>query len=77
MLKIPAEDDRDTSSAIFTGISVQFSPCLAATSLLVFDRELWLTIQEGQEHRWQLTIDQIMTAVHGMLSTIPPHNSKQ
>jgi hypothetical protein len=41
MLKSPAEYERDISSAKFTAISLQVSPCFATRCLLVTARELW------------------------------------
>jgi hypothetical protein len=45
--------------------------------LLVFATELWWINQERLKLRWGHTTDQKIAAVHGMLCTIPPHNSNR
>jgi hypothetical protein len=77
MLKIPAEYERDISSAKFTAISCQVTRDSLLGVSAVLARELWWMNQELLELRWGRKIDQKMAAVHGMLCTIPPRDSNQ
>jgi hypothetical protein len=75
MLKIPAEYNRDATSARFKEISRQ----LPASLLDVYaaTREHWWLDQEWIELRSGQTVHQKRAAVHGTLCSIPPRNSNQ
>jgi hypothetical protein len=75
MLKIPAEYDRDNTSAKFKDSSRQLPASLLGVSAAT--RALWWTTQERLELRWGRTNDKNMVAVPGMLCTIQPRNSNQ
>jgi hypothetical protein len=73
MLKIPAQYDRDTTSAKLNGFCSQFP----ASLLGALTREIWLINQKLLEFRWGRTRDHKMASVHGMLCAISPSNSNQ
>jgi hypothetical protein len=75
MLKIPAEYERDTSSAKFKGISSQLRASLLG--VCAETKELWWMNQEWLQLRWGGTVDQKLAAVRETFYTKPPLNSKQ
>jgi hypothetical protein len=76
ILKIPAQYDRDTTSAKFKDMSRHLPASLLGVSACIFQTSL---VGESEMIMTQMgrTIDHKMAAVHGAVCTIPPRNSNQ